>query len=378
MSLWKDWSRRRTGAVAGLAFLALILTPYWAAPISPVAVRQTPAVAAKQVVDAAFEELHLDQPYLEAVDVLPDGRIVFGTETGLVLELPAGALSPEAGQDLQPREIARISGHSIGIAYDPETDAYWSATFPVGLQRIASDGSVQDIDAGQGRPVTFPDDVAIGPDGIVYMTEASTKYTPVTTAPDAPYVLWDFIEGRANGRLIAYDPSTGHAETAIDALAFPSGVILTRDRTALLIVEVTRNRIVRYELMGAQKGSLSVFADGLPGIPDDIFIGPSGHVWVTLVAPRSSVMEDVVGKYPYLARLVSILPWRWQNAMLAPAESGGALLMLDENGTAQCELHLAHGFPPANGVALGEEFLLGRLGGHELLRVDPSACALAE
>ncbi|MEZ6002277.1 strictosidine synthase family protein [Hyphomonas sp.] len=378
MSLWNKLRRRRTTAAAVLVFLTLIVTPYWASPISPIAVRQTPATPEKHVADASFQEFELDHPYLEAVDVLPDGRVVFGTETGLIFELPVGALSPEASQEQRPREIARLSGQSIGIAYDPDADAYWSATFPVGLQRISSDGSVQDINLGLSEPVTFPDDVAIGPDGIIYMTEASTKYTPVTTAPNAPYVLWDFIEGRANGRLIAYDPSTDHADVAIDALAFPSGVTVSPDGTALLIVEVSRNRVVRYELEGTGKGSLSVFADGLPGIPDDVFVGPSGHVWVTLVAPRSGMMEDVVGRHPYLARLISILPWRWQNAMLTPTESGGALLMLDEQGTMQCERRLTQGFPPANGAVLGEELLLGRLGGHEFLLVDPSGCALAE
>ena len=379
MSFWQTCSqRRRIGAVAGLVFLGLVLVPYWASPLSPVAVRQSPAVPAKHTVETGFDEIGLDMPYLEAVDVRPDGRVIFGTEMGFVLDLPASALQSDRGQVPQPRQIAEIGGHSIGITYDPVTDVYWSATFPIGLQRIDPEGSVRTIDTVEGAQVTFPDDVAIGPDGIIYMTEASTKYTPVTTAPEAPYVLWDFIEGRANGRLIAYDPSTGIAETALNTLAFPSGITLSPDRTAMLIVEVTRYRVLRYELAGPHMGTVSVLADGLPGIPDDVFVGPAGHVWVTLVAPRSGIVEDVVGRTPYLARLISILPWSWQNAMLAQSKTGGSLLMLDEDGVPTCELRLSHGYPPANGVILGDRFLLGRLGGHELMMVDPSECLNTE
>jgi sugar lactone lactonase YvrE len=365
--------RWRTLAIGGAVLLGLASLPYVIAPISPVAVKQVQAGRAASTAEATYQEIPLGLPYLEGLDVRPDGAVVFGAETGELMELPAGG--SEEGQACQ---IAALDGHGIGLACEAVSGACWSATFPVGLQRITPDGRVETITPSSGQPVSFTDDVALGPDGLVYVTEASTKFTPVTTAPGAPYVLWDFMEGRAHGRLLAYDPATDQMSVVLEGLAFPSGVTVAPDGTSLLIVEVTRYRVVRYGLTGAGKGKLSIFADGLPGIPDDVFIGPDGHVWVSLVAPRSDALENVIGRHPYLARLISILPWSVQNAMLAPAETGGSLLRLDADGRPACELRLDEGYPPANAVAWNGRILAGRLGGHELIDIDPSGCRAGE
>ena len=356
-------------AIGGAVLLGLAGLPYIIAPVSPVAVKQAAARSATITAEAPYRELPLGLPYLEGLDVRPDGAVVFGAETGELMELPVGT-----APDGQASQIVALDGHGIGLACEAASGACWSATFPVGLQRIGPDGHVETIAPPAGQAVSFPDDVAIGPDGLIYVTEASTKFTPVTTAPDAPYVLWDFIEGRAHGRLLAYDPVTEKMSVVLEGLAFPSGVTVAPDGASLLIVEVTRYRVVRYGLAGEEKGKLSIFADGLPGIPDDVFIGPEGHVWVTLVAPRSDVLENMVGRHTYLARLISILPWGMQNAMLAPAETGGSLLRLDSDGQPACDLRLDEGYPPANAIAWNGHILAGRLGGHELIDIDPSAC----
>lgn len=271
-------------------------------------------------------------------------------------------------------KIAELGGHSIGIIRDEARDTYWSATFPLGLQELRPDSVLKTIESVDDVLLGFPDDVALDSDGIVYVTDASTRYNPRTTKPGAPYVFWDFLEGRANGRLIAYHPETGEARTALEELSFPSGVVLTPDGSALLIVEVTRYRVIRYELKGPDRGKVSVFADRLPGIPDDVFTDEQGRVWVTLVAPRDAVMDNWIHPHPYFARLISSLPWSVQNAMLAPGVTGGRVMRLSETGAPDCTLRFLEGPPPANGLARKGKILLGRLGGTALISVDPQSC----
>ncbi len=351
--------------IAGLAAL-----PFALSPISPVSVRVASAVAPGPEYDVGYTVLETDGPYPEGMVAEPDGGLLVGHEDGSLARITLDG----AGNVSTARKIAKLGGHSIGLVRDEARDTYWSATFPLGLQELGPQGVLKTIESVDEVALGFPDDVAVDEDGIVYLTEASTRYNPLTTKPDAPYVLWDFMEGRANGRLIAYDPETGEARTVLGKLAFPSGVVLTRDGSALLIVEVTRYRVIRYQLKGPDRGNVSVFADRLPGIPDDVFTDTQGRIWVTLVAPRDALMDNWIAPYPYIARLISLLPWSVQNAMLAPADTGGRVVRLSETGVPDCTLRVSEGPPPANGLVRDGQIMLGRLGGTALISIDPQKC----
>jgi len=362
---WKG--RLVLGAVliAGLAAL-----PFALSPISPVSVRLAPAAAAGPEHDVDYTTLETDGPYPEGVVAEPDGGLLVGHEDGSLARITLDG----AGNVSTAGKIAELGGHSIGLVRDEARDTYWSATFPLGLQELGPQGVLTTLERVDDIALGFPDDVALDTDGVVYLTDASTRYNPLTTKPGAPYVLWDFMEGRANGRLIAYDPETGKARTALDKLSFPSGVVLTPDGSALLIVEVSRYRVIRYELKGPDRGTVSVFADRLPGIPDDVFADTQGRIWVTLVAPRDAVMDNWIAPYPYIARLISLLPWSVQNGMLAPADTGGRVVRLSEAGAPDCTLRVSEGPPPANGLVRDGRIILGRLGGTAVITVDPQRC----
>jgi sugar lactone lactonase YvrE len=359
-------------AVVTVLIAGLVALPFALSPISPVSVRVASAAPPGPEYDVDYIALETGGPYPEGLVVEPDGGILVGHEDGSLARITLD----DTGNVSSAETVVELSGHSIGLIRDEASDTYWSATFPLGLQQLGRQGVLRTIGRVDDIALGFPDDVALGRDGIVYVTDASTRHNPLTTKPNAPYVLWDFMEGRANGRLIAYDPATGETHTALDQLAFPSGVVLTQDGSALLIVEVTRYRVIRYELTGPDRGSVSVFADRLPGIPDDVFLDTQGRVWVSLVAPRDTIMDNWIAPYPYIARLISMLPWSVQNSMLAPADTGGRVIRLSDTGEPDCTLRLPDGPPPANGAFYDGKMLLGRLGGTALVRIDPEQCHL--
>lgn len=355
-----------------LLFVVVVIAGISASsPLSPVAVKHPPAVPARIVRDAAAQPLSDVLNYPEAFAIRHDGGFLLGTEKGDLLRADVGAGGALGEEAL----VAHLAGHPIGLVPDAAgEEGAWSATFPVGLQHVVNGKAAMTIAEVGGVPLAFPDDVAIDKDGVVYVTDASAKYNPETTRPGAPFVFWDFLEGRGNGRLIAYDPRQGTARVALDGLYFPSGVVLTPDASALLMVEVTKYRVIRYALTGPARGSVSVYADNLPGIPDDVFIGPHGRVWVTIAAPRSAMMDGLIARHPLISRLLSALPYAWQQAMLSPQEGAGGVLLLGADGAPECLLEVKDGAPPANGAAYGDKLALGRLGDGALLAVDPGRC----
>lgn len=361
----KGWLGIVLVLIVGLAAL-----PFALSPVSPVAVRHAPAVAPGPEYETGYTVLETEGPYPEGLLEEADGAILAGHEDGSVVRIRLDG----DGRAVSTERTADLGGHAIGLVRDRDSDTYWSATFPLGLQQVGAEGVINTIGSVDGIPLGFPDDVVQDENGIVYVTDASTRYNPRTTKPGAPYVFWELIEGRANGRLIALDPSTGEAVSLLDDLAFPSGVTLTPDGSALLIVEVSRFRVIRYELKGEERGKVSVFADRLPGFPDDVFLDASGNAWVTLVAPRDPVMENWIGLHPYLSRVLSLLPWSVQNTMLAPGSDGGRVVRLSASGTPDCTLRIPDGPAPANGLWKDGKILLGRLGGTALIAIDPHPC----
>ena len=49
----------------------------------------------------------------------------------------------------------------------------------------------------------------------------------------------------------------------------------------------------RYHLSGAKAGTVDVFVDNLPGIPDNISPSASGGYWVAFALVRSSMLDSL-------------------------------------------------------------------------------------
>lgn len=357
-------------AVAGVAaaFLFSPLDPLAFAPGTPREAERTVTAAARPVTGSLA--------YPEAVAVAPDGTVIAGLSSGRLLHVrpEEDALSSRVGQGTADHTAAQ----AIGLAPDPRDGTLWSASFPSGLQNMpmAAQALPHEVvaDAVDGVALGFADDVAVGAEGLVYVTDASTRFNPRTTSPGTPYVLYDLLEGRPHGRLLIHDPTTGETRTAYSGLYFPSGVAITPDGATLLVVETARYRLLAFPLLKGEPEMPRVLADNLPGIPDDVFIGPRGGIWVTLAAPRDALMDGWLHPHPWLARLVASLPDALLRPLETPVAGGGGVLKVGADGRLLCQVPLPDGMPPANGTAWRDQLLLGRLGDGPLVSVDPAVC----
>lgn len=96
------------------------------------------------------------------------------------------------------------------------------------------------------------------------------------------YIGCQAFSGGAIIRLDADDTATSAAIVAED-LDFPNGMVITPDRTTLIVAESTGRRLTAFSIGGdGGLGDRRVFADGLDGPPDGIALDAEGGVWAAM------------------------------------------------------------------------------------------------
>ncbi|VDP90339.1 unnamed protein product [Echinostoma caproni] len=115
--------------------------------------------------------------------------------------------------------------------------------------------------------------------------------------------------------MLVVNPRNGKWRVFVDGLHFANGVQLHRDGQSVLVAETTRGRVVRIPLDG--KTPSTVFADGLPGFPDNIRLSPRGGYWIPVNNVRNgslfSWMMEFSPQWPIIRRIAhritSLVPW---------------------------------------------------------------------
>lgn len=181
------------------------------------------------------------------------------------------------------------------------------------------------------KPFRFVDDLVIDAKGIIYFLDSSNEYSV-----EDDYVLNSFMDSRAHDRLMSYDPGTGSIEVIRNNLFFPNGIALSHDSQAVLVSEMMTYRILRIDIASTNKGVSSVFADNLPGFPNNITRTERGTYLLALSAPRNSEVESLQAN-PFLRKILMRLP-----KSLIPKSKPvkyGLVVELDKNGRIINSLH---------------------------------------
>lgn len=225
----------------------------------------------------------------------PDGLIYVATHEGNILRLP-----PEGPAEL----FAATGGRPLGIEFGPDGTLYIADGY-LGLLAAAPDGTVTTLasETTDGSAILYADDLDIGPDGAVYFSDASTRFS-AREHGTLPASVLDLIEHSANGRVLKYDPTTGQTTTFAEGLTFANGVAVDAASGSLLVVETGTYSVWRYPLAG---GPGEVILGPLPGFPDNINPGPDGSYWLGLISPRNALMDGLSGN-PFLRRMIVRLP----------------------------------------------------------------------
>lgn len=255
-----------------------------------------PSIAGSEAPAPAFAALTLlplpDGHGPESIIRGPDDRLYTGLKDGRIVRFrPDGS-----GMEL----YADTGGRPNGMAFDSDGNLLVSDSFR-GLVSIGPDREVVVLaDRAEDGPFVFPDGLDIAEDGTVWFTDATARF------PDGAF-HYDVLEGRATGRLLTYDPSTGRVRTRAADLRFPNGVSLGPDDAFLLVNETLGYRTLRYWIRGPKAGRIEPFVESYPGMPDDVRFDGDGLFWVALNARRMGWV-DWLQPHPrlknYLATLV--------------------------------------------------------------------------
>jgi sugar lactone lactonase YvrE len=128
---------------------------------------------------------------------------------------------------------------------------------------------------------------------LAYDGDAVTVTVVAELSDVAPADLGDMViddSGRAyvgsqaaeRGLIARADPD-GSVTVVADGLDFPNGMVITQDRTTLIVAESLGRRLTAFDI--AEDGSLHsrrTFADALDGFPDGITLDADGGVWVSM------------------------------------------------------------------------------------------------
>jgi len=205
--------------------------------------------------------------------------------------------------------IADLGGEPLGIELGNEGELLVANTH-LGLMSVTLDGTVTTLtDNINGDPIMFADDVDVAPNGIIYFTDASTRFSPKSVGLDGATL--EIMEHGRSGRVLSYNPVSQKTAVVHSSLSFPNGIAVAVDGQSILVAETGEYLIKRIWIDGPRKGESQNLIENLPGFPDNINNGPNGTFFIGIVEPRSGIIDENATK-PWkrklFIRLMKLLP----------------------------------------------------------------------
>lgn len=195
-------------------------------------------------------------------------------------------------------------------------------------------------------PLRYADAVAIDPRGVVWVSDATRRFSVQQYGGTFEASVLDILEHSCTGRLVAYDPVTRRNRVTLDGLCFPNGLAFTPDGRHLLVSETGALRILKIDLAklsvtrssqgmssvpslknAMDQGAVQVLIDNLPGYPDNVTAGEQGRFWTGLTKPRSPLIDASADK-PWLRAMMLRLP----RALWPVPRAYGHVIAFDEQG----------------------------------------------
>uniref|UniRef100_UPI00358EA9B3 adipocyte plasma membrane-associated protein n=1 Tax=Myxine glutinosa TaxID=7769 RepID=UPI00358EA9B3 len=186
----------------------------------------------------------------------------------------------------------------------------------------------------EGQKFGFLNDLTIISNGSkIYFTDSSSRW-------QRQHNRFLVMEGTCDGRLLEYDVNTKIVHVLLSGLCFANGVELSPAEDHILVCETTMARIIRYYINGKNKGRHEVFAENLPGLPDNISPSSFGGYWVGVATVRSREgfsIVDFLAPRPWLKKLMFKL--FSQEFLLRFTSRHGLILELGPEGHIRRSLH---------------------------------------
>lgn len=228
--------------------------------------------------------------------------------------------------------IAETGGAPLGMEQDASGNLIVADAFKGLLSVSPEDGVVTVlVDTFVGEPIVYADDLDIAENGIIYFSDASTKFGAEVIGSTMAASLLEISEHGRTGRILAYDPVSGETSLVADNYSFANGVAMCPDSQCILVAETGEYSLDKIYVDGPRKGEIEPFIENLPGFPDNInrggIVDGKQTYWVGLAAPRSKNLDAVADK-PFLRALSYRLP----ESFRLSADAYGCIFQINEDG----------------------------------------------
>jgi sugar lactone lactonase YvrE len=262
----------------------------------------------------------------EHIAIGPGGKLYVAMTSGALLRMDADGANQEV--------FANTGGRVLGIDFDAQGRMI-AADAMKGLLAIAADGHVSVLAdrVSADDPIGYANSIIVGPDGTIYFTDSSTRFSPTKWGGTYEASVYDVLEQSASGRVLAYDPATKSTRVVAHGISFANGIALLSDGRTLVVSETGRYRIWKIDSharnVNVQSGSpqATVLLDNLPGYPDNLMRGREDRIWVGLFRPRNPA-ADSLAQRPFLRAVLLRLP----RFLLPTGKPYGHVFAIDENG----------------------------------------------
>jgi len=127
----------------------------------------------------------------------------------------------------------------------------------------------------------------------------------------------DLIERGESGSVWRLDLQNGASVCLADRLAYPNGLAIHQDGS-IVASESWRHRLVKLSPDGSKR---EIVLEHLPGYPSRLAPSARGGYWLSVFAPRSSLIEFVLREAEFKGRMMAEIP---EEYWVAPSLASGA------------------------------------------------------
>ena len=224
----------KTGRYVLILFLILVLYLIaWPIPINPISWTPLPAPELKEkyaINDylSSVKIIETEESFgPEDVDMDEQGRIYGGFEDGKIIRFSS------KGENMEV--FADTKGRPLGLDFDNSGNLI-IADAKKGLLSIDKKGNIKILVTEiNGVPLGFTDDVDVGPDNMIYFTDASEKFRVNNFPTSMSASRADLWEHQPYGKIIRYNPSTTKSTLLLDLQNNPTFLIRAKFMNTLTL-----------------------------------------------------------------------------------------------------------------------------------------------
>ncbi|CAL7949997.1 unnamed protein product [Xylocopa violacea] len=237
-----------------------------------------------------------------------NGKLYTGIRGGYVVQIEEDRLIPivKFGQKCDGLWQEEKCGRPLGLKFNDRgelfvADAYYGI-FKVDVNTRQYINIVNNSIPIDGMIPRLVNSLDIAKNGDIYWTYSSSDFSLHNG-------LYSFL-ANPTGSLVRYNAKTKKNEILIKNLGFANGILLSDDESFVIVAECQASRIVKYHLKGPKVGQQEYFAEGLPGLPDNIHTDGQGGFLVSLILSIDSqhpALHQSLVPHPHVRKMLSRL-----------------------------------------------------------------------